>query len=306
MPSRPVPARIDRGSFAAVIRAYMTSPKFQGYARNTRVMWLRELTLAEIPPLGALPVAQIRPSLIQAFLDGYVGRPGKQMAALTALKQLERWAVVRDLLPNAITLGVEVEHSDGGHVPWTDEHVALAEEFARPDLARVVTMGANTGQRGSDLVKMRWGDIEEFRGRPGINVVQVKTKRKLWVPLTSTLQAAMAGWERAPGFILLRATGAPWTRADLSKAWERERQNNESLASLRAAGLVLHGLRAAACVRMSRSGASTRQIADMVGMSEAMVARYCRLSAQQENASAAIVHLEGTPREHVTNRWQKK
>jgi integrase len=301
-----VPARIDRGSFAAVIRAYTSSPKFQTYARNTRVMWARELTLAEIPPLGALPVAQIRPSLIQAFLDGYAGRPGKQQAALTALKQLERWAVVRDLLPNAITLGVEVEHSDGGHVPWTDEHVAIAEEFARPDLARVITLGANTGQRGSDLVKMRWTDIEEFRGRPGIHVVQVKTKRKLWVPLTGTLQTAMATWERAPGFILLRASGGPWTRADLSKAWERERQNNESLASLRAAGLVLHGLRAAACVRMSRSGASTRQIADIIGMSEAMVARYCRLSAQQENASAAIVHLEGTPREHVTNRWQKK
>jgi integrase len=185
MPSRPVSARIDRGSFAAVIRAYTSSPKFQGYARNTRIMWARELSLAEIPPLGALPVAQVRPSLIQAFLDGYVGRPGKQQAALTALKQLERWAVVRDLLPNAITLGVEVEHSDGGHVPWTDEHVAIAEEFARPDLARVITLGANTGQRGSDLVKMRWTDIEEFRGRPGINVVQVKTKRKLWVPLST-------------------------------------------------------------------------------------------------------------------------
>jgi integrase len=304
-PSRPALAKIDPGSFAAVIHTYVSSSKFQGYARNTRIMWLRELRLAELPPLGALPVAQIRPSLIQAFLDGYAGRPGKQQAALTALKQLERWAVVRDLLPNAITLGVEVEHSDGGHVPWTDEHVAIAEEFARPDLARVITLGANTGQRGSDLVKMRWTDIEEFRGRPGINVVQVKTKRKLWVPLTGTLQAAMATWERAPGFILLRSSGGPWTRADLSKTWERERENNTALKPLRDAGLVLHGLRAAACVRMSRSGASTRQISDMVGMSEAMVARYCRLSAQQENASAAIVHLEGTPREHVTNKWQK-
>src|SRR4249920_2621337 len=162
MPSRPVLARIDPDSFAAVIRAYIASPKFQAYAKNTRIMWLRELSLAEIPPLGALPAAQIRPSLIQAFLDGYSGRPGKQMAALTALKQLERWAVVRDLLPNAITLGVEVEHSDGGHVPWTDEQVAIAEEHARPDLARVITMAANLGERGSDLVKMRWGDIEEF------------------------------------------------------------------------------------------------------------------------------------------------
>ena len=167
----------------------------------------------------------------------------------------------------------------------------LAEERARPELAMAITLGANTGQRGSDLVKMRWTDIEEFRGRPGINVVQMKTGRELWVPMTQALQAAMATWERRPGFILVRATGGPWTRADLSKAWERERENSAPLAPLREAGLVMHGLRATACVRLSRSGASTRQIADMVGMSEDIVGRYCRLSSQRENASAAIVHL---------------
>ena len=27
----------------------------------------------------------------------------------------------------------------------------------------IITLAANTGQRGSDLVKMRWSDIEESR-----------------------------------------------------------------------------------------------------------------------------------------------
>lgn len=298
---RPVHTRIASGSFAAVIRAYMTSDKFRRYAQNTRDMWGRELSLAELPEtLGALSVEVIRPSLVQAFLDGYAGRPGKQMAALAALKQLERWAVVRDLLPNPITMGVQVERSGGGHAPWSDAHVALAEECARLELARAVTLAANTGQRGSDLVKMRWTDIEDYRGRPGINVVQKKTGRELWVPLTQALQAAMATWERRPGFILLRPQGKPWTRKALTCAWITEREKNESLSELR--GLVLHGLRATACVRLSRSGASTRQIADMVGMGEEMVARYCRLSSQRENASAAIVHLEGTPREHQAKK----
>lgn len=305
MDQRPKHARIIPGTFASVIRAYMTSAKFLNYAHNTRVMWSRELVLAELPPLGELSVEVVRPALIQAFLDGYAGRPGKQMAALTAIKQLERWAIVRDLLPYPITTGVEVERSDGGHVPWSDAQVALAEEHARPELAMVVTLAANTGQRGSDLVRMRWGDIEDFRGRPGINVVQRKTSRELWVPLTQALQTAMATWERRPGFILLRPRGGPWTREKLSAAWMAEREKNESLKPLAEAGLVLHGLRATACVRLSRSGATTRQISDMVGMSEDMVARYCRLSSQRENASAAIVHLEGTPREHVANKWLK-
>jgi integrase len=69
----------------------------------------------------------------------------------------------------------------GGYGPWDDEQVKLAERTLKPYLARVITLGANTGQRGSDLVKMRWSDIEEYEGRPGINVTQKKTGLVIWV-----------------------------------------------------------------------------------------------------------------------------
>jgi hypothetical protein len=59
----------------------------------------------------------------------------------------------------------------------------------------------------------------------------------------------------------------------------------------------MHGLRGTACVRLRRSGATIPQIADMVGMSVQMVARYCRFSIQKENAVAAVIHLEKTIRE---------
>jgi len=175
--------------------------------------------------------------------------------------------------------------------------VRLAETQARDELAQVVTLAANTGQRGSDLVKMRWTDIEAYNGLTGINVCQVKTGRQIWVPITQELSAAMAGWERRPGFILLRPTGIPWTRKALTWAWIVERDSNPALRPL--AGLVLHGLRATACVRLLRAGANTRQIADMVGMSEEIVGRYCRFSVQRENASAAVLHLDRNRREQI-------
>jgi integrase len=289
-------AKITEECFAAVIRAFMASPKFQGYSPATREVWGRELRLAERPDtLGAISVNMLRPALVQAFMDGMAGRPGKQAAALAALRQVERWAIVRDLLPQPITMGVEVGHSHDGHKPWTDEQVRLAESQARPELARVVTLAANTGQRGSDLVKMRWTDFEVYNGLTGINVLQLKTGRQIWVPITQELAEAMAAWERRPGFILLRPTGIPWTRKALTWAWIVERDTNPALRAL--AGLVLHGLRATACVRLLRAGANTRQIADMVGMSEQIVGRYCRFSVQRENASAAVMHLDRTFRE---------
>jgi integrase len=293
-------ARVDEGCFAMVIRAFLNSPKFNGYSAATQATWGRELRFAERPDtLGAVSIDRIRPALVQAFLDGFSDRRGKQQVSLRALRQLERWAIVRELLPSPITIGVEIETSDDGHIPWTDNQVALAEQFASESYSRVVTLAANTGQRGSDLVKMRWTDIEEINGRPGINVKQKKTGRELWIPFTQPLIAAIATWERRPGFILLRPTGIPWTRHRLSDAWRLEVRRKPALEPL--AGLVIHGLRATACVRLSRAGATTRQISDMVGMSEGMVARYCRHSSQRENALAAVLHLDRTPFERPKN-----
>jgi len=284
---------IKGGSFAEVIRAYLSSPKFDSLALSTRTSYRYLLGLAERPEtLGAYPVDVIRPALVQAFLDGLVDRPAQQKNAQTALKAVEKWAIVRDLLPYPITTGTEAPGGTGGYEPWTDEQVELAERCCRRHLARVVTLASNTGQRGSDLVKMRWSDIEEYDGRPGINVVQKKTGLVIWIPFTQELIKAVAAWERRPTFILLKEDGLPFTRAQLSDQWLRERDTRPALAPLRDAGLVLHGLRATAVVRLRRAGATTGQISGMVGMSENMVNRYCRFSVQRENALAAVHYLD--------------
>jgi integrase len=299
-------ATIKGGTFAAVIRAYMRSPKFDGLARSTRISYAHLLGLAELPEtLGAMSVDVIRPALVQAFLDGFADRPGQQKCAQTALKAVEKWALVRDLLPYPITTGTEAPGGTGGHVPWTEEQVALAEQQARPHLARAITLAANTGQRGSDLVKMRWSDIEEVNGRPGINVTQQKTGLVIWVPFTQELMAAVAKWERRPGFILLKEDGHPFTRQQLSDQWLRERDTRLALLPLCTAGVVLHGLRGFAVVRLRRAGANTGQIADMVGMSEVMVKRYSRFSVQRENALAAVHYLDRTKPERPNQIGQK-
>jgi integrase len=307
---RPKLLLVTEDSFAAVVRAFMspanprwTLPPPDGYAEATKDAWGRELKLAAHPEaLGAVSLQSIRPALVQAFLDGLAGRPGKQANALAALKQLEKWAVVRDILPRQITTGVETGKPRGGHIPWSDEQVALAEKYARKDIAKAITLAGNTGQRGSDLIRIAPTDYEIYSGMAGLNVTQKKTKRQIWIPITSPLAAAMETWERRPGPYLRRPDGDVWTRQQLTDAWSYERDTNPALAPLRSIGsdgrpLVMHGLRGTACVRLKRAGATTAQIADMVGMSEEMVARYCRFSLQKENAVAAVYNLERTIRE---------
>lgn len=299
--SIPTVVLVTEDRFAALVRMFMESPKFKGYSDSTRDLWGRELVRASHPDgLGAKSIQEVRPSLIQAYIDGMAGRPGKQTAALSALKQLEKWAVVRDHLPRDITKGVQAEHPQGGHMPWSDEQVALAELHLRPSISRAITLASNTGQRLSDLVRMGPTDIEVFDGLNGINVTQQKTGKRIWVPITSRLAEAMKSWERRPGPFLTRTDGAPWRRKALSHAWSVEREEHPKLAPLKAAGLVMHGLRGTACVRLRRSGATEGQIAAMVGMSVEMVERYCRFSDQKMNASAAVFKLERTIGEHAS------
>src|SRR5262249_1082948 len=255
---------IESGTFAEVVRAYLTSPKFDSLAKNTRTQYRYLLGRAERPEtLGAYSVDEIRPALVQAFLDGLADRPAQQTKARAALRGVEKWAIVRDLLPRQITLGTEAPGGTGGFEPWTDQQVAYAERVCPPSLARVVTLASNTGQRGSDLVRMRWTDIEEYESRPGINVTQQKTGLVIWIPFTQELIQAIATWERRPAPILLKEDGHPFTREQLSNHWPHERVKHPELADL-----VLHGLRATAVVRLRRAGATTGQIAGMVGMSE--------------------------------------
>lgn len=302
MTQRPRSAKIPEAAFASVIHAYLASPKFKGLARSTQSGYRQYLRQAELPEvLGAMSVNVIHPADIQLFLDQIADRPGAQISARVALKAVERWAMVRRLLPYPITTGTEVVGSDGGHVPWTDAQVELAQRHARPDIGRAITLAANTGQRGSDLVRMTWADIEKVDGRPGINVVQRKTGLQIWIPMSQDLMAATEAWPRGPYPLLLRADGKPWeNRHQMSESWNRHRDSNRALAPC--AGLVMHGLRGTAVVRLSRRGATTRQIADMVGMSEAMVARYCRFSLQRANAMAAVHFLDRTGEEQAAKK----
>lgn len=305
MLNRNARTRIAPGTVAAVIREYLMSDKYRSLAASTQRGYAIYLHQAEAPELlGALDVNDIDSSHVQAFLDRYSATPGAQGQCLTAIKAVVKWAVPRRKLPPnvPITFGCETIKSDGGHIAWTAAHIALAQAHCKPAIARFITLAAGTGQRGSDLVKMQWNEVEERFGRLGVRVKQQKTfkrtKLELWVPFTPELEAAFRTWERPSAqamldnpdlrFILLKKDGKPWTREQVTSCWAHfERHRHPELVPL-----TMHGLRAHAVVRLRRAGANPAQIADCVGMTIPMVTRYCRSSCQAENADAAISFLD--------------
>lgn len=292
-PPRGTPVgKIEPGSFAELVHTFYASDKFKNLAKSTQDGYRRYLTWAAQPDvMGAKQLTELTVPTIQQFLDALGSIPAGQQQAKVALKSLEMWALPRGFLQYPITYGTQILGTDGHHQPWTDDEVALAIEYARPDLARVITLGAYTGQRGSDLCRMRWSDIETIEGHPGINVTQEKTELKLWVPIDPELEAAWADWERRiPDFILIQQVGRPWAHRHLmSEAWVRERDRNPRLRPVR--GLVLHGLRGHRVVKLRRAGLTPLQISDMVGMSVPMIENYCALADKKQSALAGVRFL---------------
>lgn len=279
------------GSFAELVEEFYKSDHFKGLARSTQASYTRYLGIASRPAvLGDKMVMELCTPMVQQFLNCLGHVPGAQEQARTAIKSLEKWALPNGHIRLPFSYGVQIIGSDGHHQPWTHEEVEHAIKHARPDIARVILLAAHTGQRGSDLCKMKWSEVEEVDGYPGINVVQQKTGRKLWVPFSPELTAALAGWERrVPDFLLISQAGRPWpNRHTMSEAWVDERDRNPSLKAH--AGLVLHGLRGHAVVKLRRAGATPLQIADAVGMSVPMIENYCKL-ANQKKSAMGLVHF---------------
>jgi len=302
-PRKQTAPMVMENSFAAVIRTFMTSTYWDSLKPATRDTWGRELRLiaSSADGLGGVPVDEVRPKLVQAWLEGFATKPGKQHVCLHALRRLAKWAMVRELLPGGdITFGCTINRGKGGRKPWTDEQIATALAHAPRRFYRAIRLGAETGQRPSDLVRMKWADLETIDGRLGINLVTKKVGLTLWIPFTREFEREVMEWQREwraqPAqtlTILTDPKGKPWHERNMGTDWSKQVRHRATPEMHGLLGCTLHGLRATACVRLMRAGATTRQISDMVGLSEPMVTRYCRFASRKKTASATIMLLDG-------------
>jgi integrase len=91
---------------------------------------------------------------------------------------------------------------------------------------------------------------------------------------------------------MLQPNGKPCTRSRFWDFWDEARKKIPELH-----GVTPHGLRATAVIRLRREGLSELQICDVIGMSPAMVKRYCRFADREGSVKAVLLSLERTRRE---------
>jgi integrase len=144
------------------------------------------------------------------------------------------------------TYGVRRVHKgEREHEPWSEELIDKFMLSARPSLRWAVRLALYTGQRRSDLVKMKWSQFDgEF-----IEVCQQKTDERLSIPCHRVLRAELETMPRRGETILVGDRGGPLTAASLSVMVRR------TLRDMGVEGFSIHGLRKNAGKALAEAGA---------------------------------------------------
>lgn len=285
---------ITHGSIRDLIAHYKESPEWKEKKPETQ----RDYNKALIPlaeKFGHLPVRNLPRQFVLSLRDIYAQKKMPDGTIISTPRRANRMvAVLSILLSHSIDLGWRNDNpalrpkklkTGTGYSAWSRQEVEmlLTAETTTNEIKLAILLAVSTGQRGQDLIKMKW---EDYDGE-GIYITQLKTGANIWIPLHKRVKSLLEVTQRTSDFILNRPDGKPW-KID---HFRHSVQKQIKLAGIK--GRALHGLRVTAASWLAEAGCSEREIMSITGHSNThMVSRYVRDADQKKRAESAITKVE--------------
>jgi integrase len=274
------------GSLGWAIERFLASPLYNERAETTRRNYRRVLDQLR-QSYGTGLLRDLQPRHVRKIRNDIAA--GSTTAADIAMSLISAlWEFATEQLGLELdadpTHGVKRVHKVAHeHEPWPPELIERFLREARPSLRWAVKLALYTGQRRSDLVKMKWSD---FDGK-FIQVRQQKTGEHLSIPCHNKLRVELEKIPRAAETILVGERGAPLTGSSLSVMVRKQ------LREMGVDGYAIHGLRKNAAIELDNAGCSTQEIAAITGhRTLGMVAHYSKKRDQRLHARSAMDKLE--------------
>lgn len=220
------------------------------------------------------------------------------MLHATSLSASRRGAVA--ITAGLPTIGIRVKlRASTGFKTWPED--AIAQFEARHAIGSKARLAFGlllyTAQRRGDVIRMGRQHIKDGF----IRVAQQKTGTVLEIPIIRELREILAAHPVGHHltFLTVRA-GEPFTGVAFTN-WFRDRCAEAGLPR----GLVVHGLRKAACRRLAEAGCSASQIAAISGHATLReIERYIKAADQKRLATAA---MEAVQKDKCrTIKWRTK
>lgn len=256
------------GTFSHLIKLYLESPKWTKLSERSRKDYRVHLDVIE-EALGDDLVCHYTVEDGQEDVDGYADRPRVGNYFRSVMSVLLSFAAKRpsvfQIEQNPMLRVDKLDETGPGYRPWPAELLDQYRTTASDECRWVMELAFWTGQRGADLIGMKWSDYDgEF-----IAVCQNKTGKKLWIACHPILRSILAEIPKHSTHILT-LNRKPWKLTVVQKYVPQHAR------SLQYPGYSLHGLRANATIALREAGCDEREIEAITGMSPATQAIYLR------------------------------
>ena len=265
--------RITPHSFAALIESYKSSAEFQQLRPITKRDYQRRLDWIG-SKLGEMDAAHYPRAEVLRMRDNCQDRPREANYRISVISVIMERAINLGWRSDNPAKGVKKLKLGKGYRPWSEEEIVRYFEFADPIGAMIVELALGTGQRPSDLPRMRWNDYDgEF-----VRVTTSKASKEMWIPPTDRLKTVLENAKsKAKGMTIIGGDlGQPLTYAAIEGRARKIRKK----AGIE--GASLHGLRKNATIELAEAGCSNAQIKAITNHeTDAMVAHYASGARQK-------------------------
>lgn len=248
------------GTIQGLLGDYQRSPAWSDLAERTRKDYARHIRKIEAEfgdmPLAALSDRRVRGDML-AWRDQLARKSARQADyALAVLALVLAWGHNRGACPaNPLERPGRLYRADRAERVWSDEDEAAFTAAAPAHLRLALLLAADTGQRQGDLLRLPWSAWDGAH----LHVRQGKTGRRVKVPATERLRAALDAEPRRAVTILTTLRGQSWTSDGFRASW------GKACAAAGIDGLTFHDLRGTAVTRLALARCTVPEIAAITG-----------------------------------------
>jgi hypothetical protein len=301
LPPAPRPAAFVPGSIGWFIEQYVASKKYLKLAPKTREGYLAVFDVMK-EEIGAAMLHDVTPQGVDVYSAKIARMRSASIADVHTTLLSNLWEFAKgfeefqrgDRLCPTIGRTRHYEHDGEGHLVWPEEVIDKFDGWAEPHLRRYRMGLQYTGQRGVDVVKMKWSDYDGEL----INVVQQKTGERIWLHCPDVLRTMLDGMERVNEFIF-------------TNMWKRPYASAASLSNCIALHLekighpdfTMHGLRKNAGMELAMAGCTVSEIMAVLGhRSPKMAIFYVQQSDKKRLGRTATIKWNAYVDERRTER----
>lgn len=286
------------GTLQSVIDGYLKGSGFTRLAPRTKhdyVVHLEKIAAARLIengpalatyPLDAIEDPKIRPRLLDWRDRMARTSPRQADATFGVLRIILEWAYDRGLVAaNHARKPKKVYRADRSDKVWLEADLNAFRAIASHEMRMALELALWTGQRLSDLLRLSWSSYRDGR----LAFRQGKRKRKVDMPVPSTLRALLDAEPRRAATILTTASGRPWRTEPKPVHFQHQWRQTTLAAGLD--GLHFHDIRGTTCTMLANAGCTPSEIASVLGWTvktvNEMLDRYQAMTAAQSDSAVA-------------------